>query len=144
MGHTRTFQPAAGTDERRFVTPGHVEAGARRAVRLAMDPNAGAGGFTPPSPLSLGPMALQLRPPVEYLKQGEGHEAPPRSGFRLGYPVHAERGFTLCGHRLSSLYRNSTRSALTLSLRYSVPSPCRKYSTGVRGCETPAPGAAKE
>ncbi len=66
-----------------------------------------------------------------------GASGPPRDAHCVS-PVHAPRGFTLDGHRLSSLYRVPIMAALTLIFRQHRPSSWKKYSAGVRGCETPA------
>jgi len=85
------------------------------------------------------------RTPVEYLRQDEGQRTPrhvPGPGTRDHRTPRRGGAFTLCGHRLSSLYRSSETAAEGLMLRYRAPSSCLKYSTGVRGCETPAAVAA--
>ena len=53
----------------------------------------------------------------EYFQQDEVAKAAPR---RLGRQTHQRRGFTLHGHRLSSLYRASSKGALTLMPGYQV------------------------
>ncbi len=68
-------------------------------------------------------------------------------------PRHPERriqrterqGFSRRGHRLSSLYHTAETDQDRLTSRYCDPvfSSGRKYSTGVRGCETPAPSQAQ-
>ena len=45
--------------------------------------------------------------------------------------------FSCDGHRLSSLYRSARIARLRLTMSYAAFS-VEKYSTGVRGCETPA------
>ncbi len=100
--------------------------------RLVQTTTAGARGFAP--------LAL----PAEYLRQGEGAMVPPRPRFRLGYPVHGRRGFTLCGHRLSSLYRRVQCDVPVLTKDYPAPSPCGKYSPGVWGWKTPTATGNRE
>lgn len=70
----------------------------------------------------------------EYFCQDEGARmVPPRSLLKPG----VLRGFTLDGHRLSSLYRIPVQTPLRLIGRKSASS-WFKYSTGVWGCETPS------
>lgn len=73
----------------------------------------------------------------EYLRKDEIKDAPLPQADR-----HQGRGdFTFYGHRLSSLFRplRKTTSRLTNRLQAAVSiSSFQKYSTGVRGCETPA------
>ena len=74
----------------------------------------------------------------EYFCQEEIKGAPQsRTELRHRENTTRDRGdFSLGGHRLSSLYRDSDRRALTLTSRYGAASFWQKYSTGVRGCET--------
>jgi len=52
---------------------------------------------------------------------------------------HRPRGdFSFDGHRLSSLYRIAIVAPTGLKNRYIQTFSLWKYSTGVRGCETPA------
>ncbi len=76
----------------------------------------------------------------EYFCQEETKGAPrSRTELRHRENITRDRGdFSLGGHRLSSLYRASDRRAVTLTSRYGAASFWQKYSTGVRGCETPA------
>ncbi len=73
----------------------------------------------------------------EYFCQDEGAEnfskigAPPRNRLKPGML----RGFTLGGHRLSSLYRAPINTRLRLMRRKGLSS-WQKYSTGAWGCET--------
>lgn len=70
----------------------------------------------------------------EYLGKDEAKAVSlPPSLRQMGRDV-----FTFHGHRLSSLYRKPkvTNGAMR---RVNAPSSFQKYSTGVRGCETPAP-----
>ena len=79
-----------------------------------------------------------------YLDQGERAKArpateakaPPRIAHRFD-AVHATRGFTLGGHRLLSLYRGSTRSALTLTGGKRTISSWQKYLGGSGGQRPP-------
>ena len=76
----------------------------------------------------------------EYFQQDEaGGGTPPHRAARMAFTK--ERGFTLHGHRLSSLFRNSNTHRLTLMLG-EFASSCSKYSAGVWGCKTPAPTPA--
>lgn len=78
---------------------------------------------------------------IEYFWQDEVNSSTPFHRFALVAQAK-ERGFTLHAHRLSSLWRGSSQSRLTLMAGKEgarAPSSCRKYSTGVWGCETPTP-----
>ncbi|MGB8815475.1 MAG: hypothetical protein WCC57_20045, partial [Paracoccaceae bacterium] len=52
-------------------------------------------------------------------------------------------GFSLDGHRLSSLYRGFSFTVLTLMGRYFSAFSLKKYSPGARGWKTPAAVAGK-
>ncbi len=72
----------------------------------------------------------------EYLETDEAGRPPCHPAQHV---LAGQQGFTSYGHRLSSLYRTKHTHALTLTTREPAPSSLQKYSTGVRGCETPAP-----
>lgn len=68
------------------------------------------------------------RTPVEYFGQDEAERSTP-SDARAGWHQAPERGFTLHGHRLSSLFRTSKESVSRLISGKPAPaSSCRKYS----------------
>ncbi len=72
----------------------------------------------------------------EYLGKDEAKAVSlPPSLRQMGRDV-----FTFHGHRLSSLCRK-TKVARRAQTQVNAPSSFQKYSTGARGCETPAPPA---
>jgi hypothetical protein len=72
----------------------------------------------------------------EYFEQDEWDRST-LSDARANWHQAPEQGFTLRGHRLSSLYRAFNQSAFTLMFGESPQaSSCRKYSN-----PTPQPGA---
>ena len=65
-------------------------------------------------------------------KARPGHDAGPQT---WGASRHDRGGFSIGGHRLSSLYRAVRLARFWLT---NPSSSLSKYSTGARGCETPA------
>ncbi len=94
----------------------------------------------PQAPLHTHPVEPGVshpRTPVEYLRQDEWHEGT-LPGARAEWHQSPGQGFTLHGHRLSSLYRKSDHNVFALtSGECPIVSSCRKYSL-----QTFGPGAA--
>ncbi len=85
-------------------------------------------GLEPAHNASAAPGVSHPRTPVEYCWQDEADRSAP-SDARAGWHQAPERGFTLHGHRLSSLFRADEESTSKLIPGKPAPaSSCRKYS----------------